>query len=288
MVMINRRTVVTRGAVMLGAQPAATRFPYPQRPQQGAIGPASQGQITRARFLVIGPAGGWFEYTGTPARGNYPVAYSTQQAADPYGNPLPATGTVAYSEATGTYVQLGAGEINLQGPGSYSPGVINAGLALLGFESPLGSISDTAASMRLLSAAASGPALQMINGPVVATHPGGSAPETPQAMTLLNGWVNASGFAAAKYWYAASPQNCVFFTGVISGTAASSAIFFTLPADYAPDNEQGYGIGATGSVPSGAAPNLRCDTSGNLYIDNAGSFPLAQSYFINGYISLIV
>lgn len=129
--------------------------------------------------------------------------------------------------------------------------------------------------------------------PITATQPGtGTSPtnvavaETWHPAALGNGWANAAGFAPFQYRKVASPPNSVELLGVISATAASSTNFFDLPAGYQPANAQGFAVGATGGAPAGNIPNVRCAASGALTLANAAAVPVAQSYFIHGFISL--
>ena len=74
--------------------PSPSRFPYPGRPDQRGVAPASGGQVVRARLVIVyGPTGaivGVFVYQPgtTPAHGNPPVAWMTAATSDPYGNPV--------------------------------------------------------------------------------------------------------------------------------------------------------------------------------------------------------
>lgn len=70
-----------------------SRFPYPDRPQPApGIGP-SQGQVIRARYIIITTtAGGLFIYSGTPRAGNPPVLWATEASTDPFGNALQFSG----------------------------------------------------------------------------------------------------------------------------------------------------------------------------------------------------
>ena len=101
-------------------------------------------------------------------------------------------------------------------------------------------------------------------------------------MTLANGWKNNAGFGVARYRKVASPPNSVEIIGAFDGTAATNNAFFTLPAGYRPASAQGFAIAPTSAAD---ATNGRCDTSGNLTIDNI-VMPVAQTFFIHALISL--
>jgi hypothetical protein len=58
--------------------------------------------------------------------------------------------------------------------------------------------------------------------------------ETWHAMTLANGWAQVSGGMPAQYRLLASPSSSVQVRGNISGAAATSGTFATLPAGYVP------------------------------------------------------
>jgi hypothetical protein len=134
--------------------------------------------------------------------------------------------------------------------------------------------------------------LNLPDGPLIATAGTASAPslittDTWHAMSLANSWASTGGFTAAKYRLTA--DNEVELIGVLDGTSATSVTFFTLPAgppSYRPATAQGFACGATGNVPAGSAPQVRCSTGGVLTINGAAAFPNATSYFMHGFISL--
>lgn len=111
--MLRREVVKAMGSLFgLGAG-TPSRFPYPDRPQPApGVGP-SQGQVTRARVVIVsGPTGsveGVFVYApGTvPALGNPPIASLTAGTADPFGNPVKPQMTVYGTD--GTFVEMQAG-----------------------------------------------------------------------------------------------------------------------------------------------------------------------------------
>lgn len=85
-----------------------SRFPYADRPQPSPGIAPSQGQVTRARIVIIsGPHGaitGLFVYAAgtTPGPGNPPELSITEAATDPFGNTV-LPGTVNYFNFGGTW-----------------------------------------------------------------------------------------------------------------------------------------------------------------------------------------
>jgi hypothetical protein len=126
----------------------------------------------------------------------------------------------------------------------------------------------------------------VIGYPIFGTATAGSVtPENWHPMALGNSWANNAGFAAASYRKVASPPNSVEVQGALSATAATSGIFFQLPSGYRPTNAQGFPCGSSGGAIAGSAPNIRCDTSGNLSVNNS-TVPSASTFFFHGFISL--
>ena len=65
----------------------------------------STGVVVANRVIVSGPAGtiaGVFDYIGTPAAGNPPIAWITNAASDPYGNALPNNSLTGLPPTIGT------------------------------------------------------------------------------------------------------------------------------------------------------------------------------------------
>src|SRR5712691_7126509 len=110
--MLRREAVKLMGSLFgLGAG-TPSRFPYPDRPQPSpGIGP-SQGQVVRARLVVISGAGsGLFVYSGTPAFGNLVGSITSSAGTDPYGNAFLSGITEYQTAGTNLAVQLAAGGI---------------------------------------------------------------------------------------------------------------------------------------------------------------------------------
>lgn len=105
-------------------------------------------------------------------------------------------------------------------------------------------------------------------------------------MTLLNSWANNASFQAAQYTLLDSPPNTLEIIGAIDATAATSATFATLPANFRPAKlSPGISCGNNGGGIAGQTPNVRCDTAGNLTLNNA-TVPSAATFMFHGYISL--
>ena len=128
-------------------------------------------------------------------------------------------------------------------------------------------------------------------GSVTAVEPGtGTSATNPavgeswHAMTLANSWANVAGFATARYRLTALDQ--VEVIGAIDASSASSAVFFTLPSGYRPASQQAVcAMGASGSVPAGLSPWVRCTTGGALSVQNTGALGAWEAFF-HGFISL--
>jgi hypothetical protein len=200
-------------------------------------------------------ANGEFYYSGPPAFGNLEYSVANAPGTDPYGNQY-LDGSTYYTATTA--LQVFANELayysapSQAGPWSTQKGAI--------------------------AFATGTPGLNI--------YADQWTPPPPASPTLLNGWINTVGFVPFRYRFVASPPQCVQLIGTISATNATSATFFQLPASYTPRSVQGFPVGATGGVPAGGAPNLRCDTSGNLTIADAAAVPAADTYFIHGFISI--
>jgi hypothetical protein len=253
---------------------------------------------------------GVFIYNGSPAAGNLSESHtgSSSSGTDRYGN-LYLGGDTTYLFSGGIYTaqqRIGASLTVYTAATEAGPWAAVAVLSDLGATGTWTIKNDIGGASAVALIVANGwlqlvgadldtwniaEALNeaIVSGPVNASTPGTSFPaaehwHTPGA--LLNGWINTAGFTPFGYMFVQSPRNTVFIRGTISATAATSSTFFQLGAGYIPATENGYGVGATGGVPAGDTPNLRCDTSGNLLIASAAAVPAADTYFINGYISL--
>jgi hypothetical protein len=232
--------------------------------QSTAIGvPGVQQAVVIANTVIVfGPGtSGVFVYSGTPGPGNPPIASMTNSSTDPFGNAvLPgvqATGGTFSAQLIGGQLRLFDGAAGITALSTADGVVLNVGLG-----SPV-----------------------VIPG-LVAIEPGtAGTPETWHAMTPLNGWVNNASFAAAQYRLTASPPDTVEVIGVMVATAASNVIFAQLPPGYRPASAQGFAAGSNAGGIAGETPNIRCDTSGNLSVDNA-TVPATAAFIFHGFIAL--
>lgn len=112
------------------------------------------------RVIVFGPGGqpvGVFVYGGTPAIGNLPIAWVSASSTDPYGNALPSgTGIVIGTQAAGTVIGLGQGELIGYAAGELAGGLQFPGSRSLRLVSPVQNVSDTPAQLTLYSASTFG------------------------------------------------------------------------------------------------------------------------------------
>jgi hypothetical protein len=84
----------------------------------------------------------------------------------------------------------------------------------------------------------------------------------------------------------ASPPYTVEILGEILATAATSGVFYTLPAGYRPVTAHDpCSAGATGGVPAGSAPYVKADTTGNLSMQRV-TIGAANVYTFHGFVSL--
>jgi hypothetical protein len=260
------------------------------------LGGAEFNSITIRGTTILSGSMGVFVYSGTPSLGNL-IASITDASSDSFGNPT-EPGITAYQ--SGLWIQLAGGvttpllEANTGAAGNVAlQGSSITGANLVVSPMPIWVSSTFLSGLAFLAEICGGgnaPSFDPVifDSGIVALAPGSdvgsAAAETWHPMTLLNGWINAAGFAPAQYRL--SVENEVKITGVISATGATSTIFAKLPTGYIPGHEQGYAIGNTGGAPAGTITNVRVDTSGNLSVADAAAVPAADSYFINGRIYL--
>jgi len=231
---MSRRAVLVRApaaalAPRLGAQRQPSRFPYGSRPAQPGTGPASQGQVTHARQVIVaGPGGtpvGVYVYTpgATPGPGTRPVDTLSQSSDDPYGN-VTLPGDTSYAITASPIVALqnnGAGLFWYYWTGSawsgmFSTAIGDAGTAAetLGIENAagnagwqignsecllLGSVGPLTAAGRLPAISGSGLAGYY---PIIATDNTTNGPgNVTTAADVTLAWPVPSGDFASKTTY---------------------------------------------------------------------------------------
>lgn len=266
----------------LNAPPAAQLAP--------GVQPGVSSAVTLARYVIVfGVNDGVFVYSGPPAPGNKPVAWVSNSTVDPYGNTLASPGGVGSFDGISGWSQLASGLVLVGSSLLNLPFRIQlaTGNGAAQFLSPRLNAGDTRCELDLIPSATPGLQTGAIDR-LAAWAPGaaGTTVETWHAVTLLNSWANTAGFSTLQYRLVASPPNSVEIVGVINSTAATSTTVGTLSAGYRPANANGFAVGATANVPAGGAPQMRCDTSGNLTINGGAAPPSAVSYFVHGFISL--
>ncbi len=242
--------------------------------QPGAASPV----VTAVRVVVYGTSqSAILVYNPGPGAGNLVASFNGATGfVDSYGNHV-IGGAAEYSGTDA--VSLIAGAVQ-----HYTGSLAGGWTADSGVIVTANQITLRSSSQQILQA---GNTQLLTAGPVVIAAPGSpTAGEPWHSMTLLNSWANTAGFQAARYRLVASPPNSVQVQGVIASTAATSTTFATLPAGYVPATAQGFSVGATANVPAGSAPQVRCDTSGNLTINGGPAFPSTVSWFFNGFVSL--
>ena len=156
----------------------------PQRPDKRQLGisragsgPAPASQLILARVIVIYGTGevGLFEYNGTPAAGNPPIAYTAPPGVttDPYGNVLPQTVGGFTSVLPGIeYAALTGGGLQIAGIGanaSATPGYVELpGLPgvsqILQLSSGTQAAGSVASILNLSDSANGVPALKVVDG----------------------------------------------------------------------------------------------------------------------------
>jgi hypothetical protein len=275
------------------------------------VQPGSSSNIIRARIVILsGPGDGLFGYSPAPGFGTLVVSVTAVGGVDQYGNAYGAGFNLYGPGGANVNVSLFNNDpIIVMAPDNaitvgYVPPQISTGYFGTGpagfFEMDLNSgnpaTSTADAKVILFSSSADGVTsvanIGLYGGPsgnliadvtqngIAAANP--SVPNTAEvwhAATLLNGWFNTAGFGGLRYQL--TTLGAIWVQGTISSTDATSATFFTLPAGYVPASAGGASVGATAGAPSGNVPNVRWDTSGNLVMNNAGSFPQTTSYFID-------
>ena len=230
-----------------------------------------RGTFNGTDFIIN--ATGTFFYSGAPAAGNLIASIASAAGTDVFGNVYNA-GVQSYIPGLGA-AGLAAGELILyQWTGA-------AWASYGGF---------VANGSRLDINNTNGGGIGIPSGPFTSTAGTAASPtvittDTWNAMALANAWANVAGFATARYRM--TPNKQVEIIGAINAAAASAVTFFTLPAAYRPASQQPIcAAGANASVPAGLSPWIRCDTGGNLTVQNTGAIPAAFQLFFHGFVSL--
>lgn len=249
------------------------------------------------QVIIAGPNGSLLVYNPTVGTGNLVDSISAILTNDGHGN-IVAQGIWSYGSTAWIGIENGILAINIPGVGEIS--AVNAdsagdiafqGLRSAVFEAfglPLSGATAASFTLNPSNLTLAGiPVLQMDSNTIIcSTHPGGTAMETFQGITPINGWAQTAGFVAAQYQLVPLGGRWVQFAGELDGTAATSATFYVLPAAYRPASKQRYGITATGGAAAGASVGMEVDTAGNCTIVSTTGFPLAQSFGIGGAINL--
>jgi hypothetical protein len=270
-----------------------------QRPDQGSnpppsvVSPSTAAGTLRARYVIIsGATGGWFIYSGTPGAGNPPIAYgvSPSTVQDPFGNSLAVSDSVTSIGSGDAYASLNDGQLVLNsGAGSYSPAFIAASTlaaGIVGINTGLASSIDTATTLIINSEVNGGDAV--LSGPLVATAPGSSTPETwhyvgaASQPAFATGWGNAGSNADLAFRLVAAPASVVQIIGVIAPSTGAADLLFTLPAGYRPADSQ---VITGNNRGTGALVAWLVRSTGTVAI-TAGSIVTGDTYDINGLISL--
>ena len=266
-------------------------------------------------------ATGLYFYSGTPALGNLILSITNAGGFDPFGNVVPVGGFFMYETSGNALLGLiwntvaGSQPLVALFPDSsfgftgHSPFVLsqanNKGLAseflalAMGPGGPvtspvmlqlLGASPDGTTSiphMRVYAGANYTLACDILLNGIFAAQPGTNNTETWHPMTLLSSWAAVAGFAAPQYRIVAAPANSVEITASLNAAAATAGLVATLPAGYRPAHTQPVcAVGANAAVPAGLSPWIRCDTAGNLNMQNTGGLPAAWQTFIHGFIAL--
>lgn len=252
-----------------------TRFPYPDRPQpQPGIGP-SQGQVVRARQVIVsGPAGGVFVYSPAPGAGNLIASISANPGTDPYGNRFLA-GVASYQGTAASAVQGGVVSLYSLVGGVWLPyAALTADGTLATFQ-PSGG-AGSANGTQLLSnggavALAVTPAgAAVTGGPFTSVAGTSGSPtvietDTWNALTLQNGWAASGG----NVRYRLMPDNTVWVLGQLNPAALTSTTFATMVAPYIPSVGGDFAVAAHTATPPTQGLFTRAANTGVLSALNA-------------------
>jgi hypothetical protein len=240
-----------------------------------SVGFQNPGEILTKLVVIFGTGEtGWFEYNGTPALGNPPIAYAAPPGVttDPYGNTLPTTnGGVTSARYTGSAAQqvseLSAGTVNLYGGAAsqYTQAgglTVPNGTAEIGLQSPATTADANPAHITLYSGGVT--SIEVLNADQVVVSPNsvsagitdaefevqgtsafedpisaivGGALETWHAIPLAAGWSTLAGHPVPSYRLL--PDGNVQICGYASHAnfAATTALSTALPAAYQPLSE---------------------------------------------------
>lgn len=264
-----------------------SRFPYPDRPQGGPGIGAGNGQIIRARYVIITDvSGGVFIYVGTPGPGNPPILWVTEAATDPFGNALPFSG-VGVKNGSNLAGITDTASVIVGAAGEASFGTLNdSGAGGTSLESSTFGAGDVSAFFELLSKNVNGIGPRMLIGNAAVLSTAGTAAnptvittDTWQTLALINGWANSAGTLK----YTLLPDRMVMVAGIISSAgAAGNPVFANLPAgppSYRPAAQQETAAGLHGPPPAGGA-FMRVATNGDLSIlgSTIGTGPWSVSW----------
>jgi hypothetical protein len=256
-----------------GLGPAPLNAPPAASPLPGVQPGATPGTILARRVVIFGVDDGLFEYEGTPAAGNPPVAWAVPPGVttDPYGNSLPVSGGFATMpfHTPSDYGQLAAGKVVLAGGGT--PWTID-GAAL----SP-----NTALAIWQGTASATGTFFISDLGYAVAET--GGLPETPHTMTITAPDFAAGGTTPTYELEPVGANGRTRLGGAINitGNVAAGATFYTLPAGYTPaatkflvcysggTNVYNIQVAASGAMTVEAAA-----VNGDFFVMDGVTFPL--------------
>lgn len=280
------RQLLVSMAARSGTDDYANTYPQGLQVLQGVI---SGTTFNGTDFLINGNGG--FFYSGTPANGNLIASITNSSGTDGFGNTY-GIGFTAYH--SGAQAVLAGGQLSLYSSslsGGLQAQATSPNPGWLSFTSGTdNTLGDTAATVTLLSDLANSGqgAITWMGGDLVATNPStGVNPETWHGMSLLNSWTNNASFASAQYRKLSSPPNSVEVIGHVAANSATLSTFAQLPAGYRPAHAQGFPAGANlGNGGSATVVNVRCDTSGNLTINNNAALPVAATFLFHGFISL--
>lgn len=251
------------------------RLDQQRQPGTPAVAPGSTN-VVRARLIIVTANGGVFIYGGAGPGGLF--ASDTNQATDPFGNPVIA-GTWVYGasgSAAGLAVTAGQPGVQLAPAGvvhSTQRAELFAAAGNIGAANEFqyavltsgeeGGNAD--AALQLFSAPADNSATPHIvvefGGTIAGNFtPAGYATQQPwTALSLVNGWANKAGNIAMDYRQVTADE--VEIIGVLDGTASTAAQFATMPPGLRPPIQMPVCAVASTTF---AAGFVQCDAAGNL------------------------